>query len=586
MATPKGQPQGIPEAPQDGQLYGRKNAAWSVIPPGGAPGPAGPAGPQGPQGEVGPMGPPGPAGGGGSSSTSNWMNVKDYGAKGDGTTDDTAAIQACFDAAFGSYTAPHGIDGHSRNVPVYFPHGIYIVKAAITARAIIGTAAGFGNRVVIHTSTTAPLKNGDMVYVRGVKGTVNANGSYEISNVTATSFELENSTYNAAFTASPNATWCPPALRLRDVHGGKIFGDSRGSTGVRCETDYCATLSTNGFQFCQIEDIGFESRLGGIAFDLNLGTALSCNLQSNNFTSCFFASGNFRNDYCVTVGFGQQMGSENSFFFCDFNASDIAGLYFGNFNSLDNTIFGGDIRCCKVGILVAAGSCPWIHGISFQNYQAEIPGGGETAFDIVINNSSDEAYSIAGCRSESYNFIWAPPNPITLHISGCAHKAGIMTPALVFLGTNGSAVIDGCTAVGSAIDLGGEIVINSSRFANPNYLSGGNRHDFRFLEVNPQPVTTQTGATYTLQNWDLGSRILFDSPTAQTILLANPVAYHTVAGNVIDVQQIGTGKVTFTTADGVVLTSHGGLKSLNGQYACGRIVCNANKVWTLEGNLA
>src|SRR6266436_8734074 len=35
-------------------------------------------------------------------------NVKDYGAVGNGVTDDTAAIQACFDAAFGSYYSPHG----------------------------------------------------------------------------------------------------------------------------------------------------------------------------------------------------------------------------------------------------------------------------------------------------------------------------------------------------------------------------------------------------------------------------------------------------------------------------------------------
>lgn len=64
MADVKGQPQGIPEAPQDNQIYGRCNGQWVVIPatgPQGPQGPPGPPGPQGPMGPEGPMGPPGPA---------------------------------------------------------------------------------------------------------------------------------------------------------------------------------------------------------------------------------------------------------------------------------------------------------------------------------------------------------------------------------------------------------------------------------------------------------------------------------------------------------------------------------------------
>src|SRR5215831_9378024 len=61
---------GIPEAPTDGNLYGRENAAWVQVPQGtvGPPGPTGPQGPQGPpgsagaQGSTGPQGPTGAAG--------------------------------------------------------------------------------------------------------------------------------------------------------------------------------------------------------------------------------------------------------------------------------------------------------------------------------------------------------------------------------------------------------------------------------------------------------------------------------------------------------------------------------------------
>jgi hypothetical protein len=52
---------GIPEAPTDGALYGRQDAAWTQVPPGET-GPAGPPGPTGPEGAAGATGAPGPTG--------------------------------------------------------------------------------------------------------------------------------------------------------------------------------------------------------------------------------------------------------------------------------------------------------------------------------------------------------------------------------------------------------------------------------------------------------------------------------------------------------------------------------------------
>jgi hypothetical protein len=65
-------------------------------------------------------------------------NVKDFGAVGDGRNDDTAAIQATFDAAFGSSASPHGASARYSNKPVFFPAGQYRITAALTLRSVQG----------------------------------------------------------------------------------------------------------------------------------------------------------------------------------------------------------------------------------------------------------------------------------------------------------------------------------------------------------------------------------------------------------------------------------------------------------------
>ena len=72
-------------------------------------------------------------------SSSGWVSVKDFGAKGDGVTDDTAAIQATITAS-GS---------------VFFPVGTYLVTSQITVpsgRTLIGSSA-----TVLWNTSTLPI---------------------------------------------------------------------------------------------------------------------------------------------------------------------------------------------------------------------------------------------------------------------------------------------------------------------------------------------------------------------------------------------------------------------------------------------
>jgi hypothetical protein len=77
--------------------------------------------------------------GSGCSQACGALNVKDsaFGAKGDGRTDDTTAIQACFNQAFGTTESPHGTNG-TQNMGVYFPAGRYKIARTLQLKQVLG----------------------------------------------------------------------------------------------------------------------------------------------------------------------------------------------------------------------------------------------------------------------------------------------------------------------------------------------------------------------------------------------------------------------------------------------------------------
>ncbi len=311
------------------------------------------------------------------------INVKDYGALGDGSTDDTAAIQSALNAAYGTTGSPHGgtAPGYYSNSSVFFPPGHYIITSALT---------------------------------------------------------------------------------LRSVTGGHIFGSGRFTTTIQNTTTNGSVFVTNGFQYSRVEMINLVPNGTGVGFDLDWDNTGTSALQSNTFSDMFFNGG----AYGLRIGQSGFMGSETLVEDCFFAGQTVAGLATRNGNALQQTVIGGNFQSCAIGIWVASGSVPVIHGMGFQ---------GQTDTDIAVdNNDTPDCYSISGCRSESLNFVRLHAGVGTV-LSSCTHvndSAGVF--ALCEGGIPGTFVIASCNSKNGTITGNGNLYIDGGSFPS-GFLSA-----FRF----------------------------------------------------------------------------------------------------------
>jgi hypothetical protein len=90
------------------------------------------------------------------------INVKDFGAIGNGVSDEKAALQAAFDAAFGSSSSPHGTNSYL-NRAVHIPNGNYRVGSPLNLTNVMGGRIygdGQGSTMLTGTGTSLFQING------------------------------------------------------------------------------------------------------------------------------------------------------------------------------------------------------------------------------------------------------------------------------------------------------------------------------------------------------------------------------------------------------------------------------------------
>ena len=196
----------------------------------------------------------------------------------------------------------------------------------------------------------------------------------------------------------------------------------------------------------------------------------------------------------------------------------------------------------------------------------------------------------------------------TAGVSGLSHTAGasvkhVLTSSdLIFFRNNASPV----ASFGFSGSTSGTTTVQATAIAGTTTLTlpaatdtlvGKATSDTLTNKILTSPTITtptqrltlnaQTGTTYTLVAADASYKLVTCSNAAAITVTVPPSIF--TAGDVINLQQIGAGQVTFAQGAGVTITSTGATSSapkLRVQESACSIICTASNTFTVIGDLA
>lgn len=155
--------------------------------------------------------------------------------------------------------------------------------------------------------------------------------------------------------------------------------------------------------------------------------------------------------------------------------------------------------------------------------------------------------------------------------------------------TSTDLVKDGATAIETLGDSIDASLLDLKGGTTGQVLSKNSNSDMDFTWIEQDDTTlsfnAQTGTTYTLVVADLGKLVTCSNASPITVTIP-PSVFAT--GNIVNLQQIGAGQVTFAQGAGVTITSTGATASapkLRAQYSASTIICTGSNTFTILGDL-
>lgn len=293
-----------------------------------------------------------------------FVNVKNYGAKGDGTTDDAAAIQSALDAL------------SSNGGVVYFPNAIYLIKSQLffysnqtllfEDGATILQGAAIDNLLMSYCASGTTVYNG--THDSAIVGGIFDGGAYTTDNTLIGIVHSKNIIFKNCKTKNAYGTW--HNIEINSSYNVKV---------INCDFEGSRKTNYNG-ELIQIDAMSnastwpWENNRGSIDYTVSKYVEIA---------HCFF-----HND-TIAPAIGNHSNSADKFIRIHGNVFDGLTSTRGaiNLNSAENVdIYNNTFNSCTIGI-GSDGSTYYIYNNRFVDVTTAISGGNVVAHANMINGT-------------------------------------------------------------------------------------------------------------------------------------------------------------------------------------------------------
>jgi hypothetical protein len=205
-------------------------------------------------------------------------------------------------------------------------------------------------------------------------------------------------------------------------------------------------------------------------------------------------------------------------------------------------------------------------------------GGGDVATDAIWDTKGDLA--VATAANTAAALAVGTNGQVLTAASGEATGLQWATPKTVATDTIFDA--KGDLAVGTAADTAAKLAVG----ADGLFLqaASGESTGLKYADPHIQALNAQTGTSYTLVLTDHTKLVTLSNASAITLTVPPNSSVAFAVGSVIDLAQIGAGRVTVAQGSGVTINATPGLK-LRAQYSGATLRKRATDTWLLFGDL-